>query len=125
MNNIFEIATREKYRYPYKGIISTEDLWDLPLESLDSIFKALNQKRKLAQEESLLYKKTSDDTALENKILIVRHIVTVKQEESRAKMEAKANKEKKEKLLAILADKEDEAYRNMSQEEIKKLIADM
>ena len=27
--NIFEIAAKEKYRYPYRGQITTEDLWDL------------------------------------------------------------------------------------------------
>lgn len=32
--NLFEIASREKYRFPYKGLISVEDLWDLTLPGL-------------------------------------------------------------------------------------------
>ena len=59
--NIFEVATRRKYRFPYKGNISVEDIWDLPVTALDSIFKALNVKAKQAQEESLLKSKTKED----------------------------------------------------------------
>ena len=29
MSNLFEIATRKEYRFPYKGIINIEDVWDL------------------------------------------------------------------------------------------------
>ena len=45
--NIFEMATRNKYRFPYKGMISVEDLWDLNQTQLDSIYKALNKEHTL------------------------------------------------------------------------------
>lgn len=42
--NMFEIATKNKYRYPFnKGLITTEDLWNLSLKDLDNIFKVLNK----------------------------------------------------------------------------------
>ena len=44
--NMFEIATRNKFRFPFKGVISTEDLWDLSVESLDNVFKTLNSEMK-------------------------------------------------------------------------------
>ena len=40
--NMFEIAARNKFRFPFKGMISTEDLWDLSVENLDNVFKTLN-----------------------------------------------------------------------------------
>ena len=43
---LFEIATRNKYRFPFKGWISTEDLWDLSVQNLDGIFKTLNKEFK-------------------------------------------------------------------------------
>ena len=40
MNALFVMATRGKYRFPFKGQISVEDLWDLSVKNLDSIFKS-------------------------------------------------------------------------------------
>ena len=44
LTNIFEAATRYKYRFPFKGMISVEDLWDLKLQDLDSVFKLLKNR---------------------------------------------------------------------------------
>lgn len=43
VENIFEFATRNKVRFSFKGLISVEDLWDLSLTNLDSIYKELNK----------------------------------------------------------------------------------
>lgn len=59
--NLFELATRCKYRFPYRGQITIEDLWDLRLADLDSVFKTLNAEVKKASEESLLKLKTKED----------------------------------------------------------------
>ena len=63
--NIFEYAVRNKVRFPFKGMISVEDLWDLSLTNLDSIYKTLNKQIKQNDEESLLSTKTNIDTELE------------------------------------------------------------
>ncbi len=123
--NIFEYAVRNKLRFPYRGSISAEDLWDLPLTALDGIFKSLNKDKKQSQEESLLETKSKENEALDVAIEIVKYVVTTKQAEAAAKTKARENKEKKEKLMAILANKEEEVYKNMSVEEIRKLIAEM
>lgn len=83
--NMFEIATRNKFRFPFKGMISTEDLWELSVENLDNVFKTLNSEMKKTKEESLLSTKSKDDEVLELKIEIVKHFVMVKQEEKRSK----------------------------------------
>ena len=74
ITNIFEAATKEKYRFPFKGMISVEDLWDLKQQ-------VLNKQKKQNDEESLLQVKTAEDQELDNKIQIVKHIVKFKQEE--------------------------------------------
>lgn len=88
---LFEIATRNKYRFPFKGWINTEDLWDLSVQNLDSIFKTLNKELKTTGEESLLGTKTTEQNELSNKIEIVKHIVSVKLED-KAKAQADANR---------------------------------
>ena len=39
--NIFEYATKNRLRFPYKGSQSVEDLWALSVEELDKLFKTL------------------------------------------------------------------------------------
>ena len=57
--NLFEVATRKQYRFPYKGNASVEDLWHLPLKELDAVFKILNAEAKKTEEESLLNTKSA------------------------------------------------------------------
>ena len=109
MANIFEYAVRNKIRFPFKGMISVEDLWDLSLTNLDSIYKTLNKQVKQSEEESLLVTKTSVDTELEVQIAIVKHIVSVKIAEQEAREQASAKKAQKQKIMSIIAAKEDEA----------------
>lgn len=123
--NIFEVATRHKYRFPYKGSISVEDLWDLPLTALDSIFKTLNAKAKQAQEESLLETKNKEDEETAIKIQIVRHIVGVKQAEAAAREKVKENREMKQRLLEIKASREDKRLESLSDEDLDKMISDL
>ena len=123
--NIFEVATRRKYRFPYKGNISVEDIWDLPVTALDSIFKALNVKAKQAQEESLLKSKTKEDEETAIKIQIIRYIVGVKQTEAAAIEKAKKNKEMKQRLLEIKATREDKRLEGLSDADLDKMIAEL
>ena len=125
MERMFEIATREKIRFPFKGVISVEELWDLDVKSLDAIFKTLSSQLKESKEESLLDVKSKQDCELENKIEIIKYIVSVKLEESSQRALAKEKKEQKQKLLEILSEKENESLMNMSLEEIKKKIAEL
>lgn len=123
--NMFEVATREKMRFPFKGTISVEDLWDLSVQNLDKVFKTLNSQRKEAQEESLLNMKSSEDERLETQIEIVKYIVNVKLEEQAARAKAAENTEKKQKIMALMAKKDDEAMENMSREELQKLLDEL
>lgn len=122
--NMFEIATRNKFRFPFKGVISTEDLWDLSVESLDNVFKTLNSEMKKTKEESLLSTKSKDDEVLELKIEIVKHIVAVKQEEKEARERKFLDRERNQKIMSIIAAKQNEQLHNMSVEELQKLLVE-
>ena len=106
-DNMFVIATKNKFRFPFKGMISVEDLWDLSLENLDSVYKTLNSQIKRAQEESLLNIKSKEDSVLEMKIKIIKYIVEYKQAEAAKRAAASENKAKRQRILEILAAKED------------------
>ena len=118
MENKFEIAIRNKYRFPYKGMITVEDLWDLNVTQLDSIFKTLNAQVKQEKEESLLTTKSVSETELDNKIAIIRYVVATKQAEAEKARKAKETKAETQKILEIIGRKQDAALENMSIEEL-------
>lgn len=124
MANLFEIATRAKYRFPYNGKISVEDLWDLTPAQLDTIYKTLNKNMKAKGEDSLLTEATVD-TTLTNMVEIVKHIFTVKRNEAEARKAAVENAEKKRRIMDALAKKQDEALNAASEEDLKKMLADL
>ena len=123
--NIFEYATREALRFPYKGMQSVEDLWKLSVRELDSIYKTLNKQVKQSEEESLLSTKVSVDTELEVQISIVKHIVSVKLAENEAAERASAKKAQKQKIMSIIATKENEALQNSSIDDLKKMLDEL
>jgi hypothetical protein len=122
---MFEKASRLKLRFEYRGISAVEDLWDLSVQALDAIYKALNAKVRLQKEESLLEAPTQADEILALKVAIVKHIVEVKLAEQKVREDATLKAKQKEKLLGILAEKQDEELRNMTPDQIKEMLNGM
>lgn len=133
MNNpnfvLFEMASQFKFRYPYKGMITTEDLWDLTPTQLDTVYKTLSKELKTLDGDSLIATKSVDDgvkaNELKNKIEIVKYIFASKQQAAELSRMAAANAAEKQKILGVLADMEDNALRNMSKEELLKRLAEL
>lgn len=123
--NIFEMASKLKFRFPYKGQISVEDLWDLTPAQLDTIYKALNKEVKQTQEESLLTTANTEDAELRAKIEIVKHIFTEKRLETASRLAAAEKAEKKRRILEILAEKQDASLQNMSEDDLRKMLEDL
>ena len=125
MSDMFEKAVKGKYRFPYKGQIAVEDLYDLPLGSLDTVFKTLNAEVQKTDEESLLQTKSAEDDILATKIEIVKYIFNEKLEEKKNRQEAAERKEKKQKIMQIIATKQYEALRNASVEDLQKMLDEL
>ena len=123
--NLFEVATRANYQFPFRGMINVIDLWDLSLTNLDSVFKALNAEAKKHEEESLLNVKSKEDEEISNKICIIKYIVSVKLAEKKAREDAKKNAEMKQRLLEIKAKRQDAALENMSDDELDRALAEL
>lgn len=130
--NLFEYATRNKLRFASsKGELSVEQLWDVPLRSsdgfnLDAIARGANKSFKDATEESFVQTtRTAAHTRLEMVLEVVKHVIAAKLgDEAAAKRRAEAKAEK-EKLLAILAEKQDGKLSELSEKELKKRIAEL
>lgn len=122
MEKMFEVAIRNKYRFPFKGQVSVEDLWDMAVGELDSVFKSLNAQVKQAKEESLLAVRSAEDTVLDTKIEIVKYIVGIKLEETAKMKQARERREQKQKIMAIMADKQEQELHGKSVDELQAML---
>ena len=127
---LFAHATREQFRFASSmGLLTVEDLWQLPLSSkpgfdLDSVAKQVNNTLKQMTEESFVAVTPAPGRkAQELHLEVVKAIIAVKMEENEAARNAKARADEKQKLLALLDDKNTEALKGLTADELKARIA--
>lgn len=128
---MFEKASRLKIRFvTTKGDLSVEDLWDLPLTSergvsLDGIARALNKKLKSTDDVSFVVNVAKVDELAQLQFDIAKHIIDVRVAEAKALSDKRAKKEKKDALLALIAEKEGDAMKGLPLEDLRKQLAEL
>ncbi len=130
--NVFEYAARHKLRFASaRGDLTAEQLWDVPLRSKDEfnlnlVAKMANEAVKVVSEENFVEAtKTAANTRAEVALEVVKHVIEYKlADEAKAKMRTE-NRAKKEKLLAVLAEKQDGKLSALSEKELKRQIEEL
>ena len=127
---MFEQASRTKLRFmTVKGAITVEDLWDLPLTGkgvcLDELEKAANRAVKADVEESYVAKKSTLNASDGLRLNILRHIIDYRLAQKERQAKQMENKAKKQKILAMIADKEDGALMDKSTDELKAMLDEL
>lgn len=134
--NMFEIAVRNKMRFETaKGLISVEDLWDLPMMaksptavSLDTVARKiaidLTEQEKL---NSFVAENGNEAVieALKLKLEIVKHVIAVRKKEAAEKREAAEKAAKRQKIKELIAQKEEDALSSLSKEELLEMLAEV
>lgn len=132
--SMFEQASSLKIRFDTtRGQVSVEDLWDLPLTSgtgkpnLDDIAKGIHRElRNSAETESFVTPASSaGNDELQLKFDLVKHVIGVRIAERDKAAEAAKRRENKQRILEIVAMKEDESLRGKSLEELKAMAEAM
>lgn len=128
--NIFERAARHQLRFKSSvGYVTTEDLFTLDLvhkskPNLNAIGIGIMDELKGMGEFSLVETKPNErKEELELQLEIVKHVIESKKKDIEAAQTRAETQEKRKKLLGILADKKDEAYKNMTPEQIEAELA--
>jgi len=120
---LFEKAVRQKLRFSsYKGTIGVEDLWDLSVEDLDTIYKNLNSQLKEIEEDSLLGTKSAQDKSLELKVDIIKYVVETKLEEKEKRKKQAEIARRKQKILEIMESKKEEQLKNKDLDELEEML---
>lgn len=120
---LFKLAAKEKYRFPFRGNISVEDLFDLTTSQLDVVYKELKSQVKESS-DSLLKEVSTEDKELKNKIEIVKTIFEDKVKEKQLKELALAEKQRKERIKELIAQKKDQDLADKSIEELEAMLGE-
>ena len=130
--SLFEQASRSKLRFEsQKGLLSTEDLWDLPLStsvgtkvSLDSIATDLYRKVQNAAPISFVGDSAPSAAAAKDTLAfeVVKAVIDVKKAENAARVAQQARQAQKARILELLGKKEDAELEGKSREELQALL---
>lgn len=128
--NIFEFATRNKLRFASsRGLLTVEQLWDVPLRSndefnLNAVARLASKACKdVAEDNFVETAKTPEHARLEATMEVVKYVIESKLGEETAAKRRAENKIEREKLLQILAEKQDGKLTALSEKELQRRIA--
>lgn len=129
---LFATASRLKLRFDTpQGPLSAEDLWDLPLKSrsgranLDDIAIGLDKAIKESGTTSFVDETTKENDELKLKFDIVLQVIGVRKEENVAAETKRANAEKKQQILGLIAQKENDALAGESIDKLRELASSL
>ena len=122
-------ALEKKWRFPSKrGVLSLEDLFDLPLTknngvNLDAVAIEINKQFQEKQGSTSFVQSTSENTAeinkLETMLEIVKTIIKQRQDENEAKLKRAELASKRKQLQELINQKQGEALASLSLEELQ------
>jgi hypothetical protein len=104
---------------------SVEDLWDLSLPVLDKLAVSYDEELAKSPRKSFITNDTPSNTELELKFNIVKEIITDKLKEKADREAAKNKAVEKARLTELLAKKQSEKLESLSEDEIKRRLAEL
>lgn len=120
---MYKRAIRYGYRYQTtKGLLTTEQLWQLSLTELDALAVNLDEKVTKVSKKSFLNSTSKKDEVDKDMFDIVIDIINTKIEERDAAKLAKDSKEHNQKIMSLIAEKEEGALKEKSIEELKSML---
>ena len=126
-NELFIKATRTKLRFSTnKGQLSTEDLFDLSLKSLDTVGQLIIAELKPGS-SSLLENPDPRVSAAsaenELRLEIIKFVIATKQEDNKAALAASLNRRQREFLMSLKEKRQIDAMESLTVEEIDAQLA--
>ena len=119
---MFKQASKMKLRFETsRGILSAEQLWDLKQSTLSTSIKHVKEILKKANDDDLAFLVDEQVVDVENQLRfdILKDVYLSKKKEAEERRNAANIKEHNEKILSIIADKQDDSLKDMSIEELQ------
>jgi endonuclease IV len=119
----YKSAAQQKLRYQTtKGLLNTEQLWDLSLNELDSLAVALETEHQQSGKKSFLAKTSAKDKTAKLKFDIVLDVLNTKSEEAQALKDAAEIKAHNSKIINLISEKQDESLRGKSVKQLEAML---
>jgi hypothetical protein len=120
---MYKQASQLKLRFSTtKGNLSVEQLWDLSLTDLDSLAVSLEEAYKNSKGKSFLVKTSTKDKTIKLMFDIALDVLTTKVEQQEALREAADIKAHNQKILSLIAKKQEGELEGKSVEELEKML---
>ena len=113
-----------------KGLLSVEDVWGLSLANLDASIRSLAPlvKKYQTEDSDLDFLSSNSDTKSEETSLlelsfeILKDVYLTKKEEANAKAKARETKEFNQKIMSLIAEKQESSLKDKSIEDLMAMI---
>ncbi len=129
MDKLYKQAAIKQWRYDsIKGQLTTEDLWIIPLDesetktpefSLDSVAVAFHDAISKKNTTSFTKSVNVENTELNDKLDLIKSIINDRLDIKKSASEAAVKAVKIKQLEALIADKKQEAIKNLSVEDLE------
>jgi len=104
---MYKEASKQRLRIATsKGLLSVEQLWDLPVDDLDSLAVSLNEAYNSSKGKSFITKRTTKDKFIKLQLDITLDILLTKVAEQEIKTQQREDKLHNEKIFSIIAEKQ-------------------
>ena len=118
---LFDDILVNKIRFEYKGLISLEDLYDLTSEELNELYKKYNKEY---TGEGLL-EESNENKTLKVKMDAIKHVFEYKEKMKKEHQEEIKLKQRKDKLVKVLEEKELQSLSKMSKEDLEDMLKNL
>lgn len=117
---MYKEASKLRLRFATtKGELSVEQLWDLPLDDLDTLAVSFEKAYKESKGKSFLVKKTVKDKILKLQFDIILDVLNTKVEAAEERAVANEKKAHNQKILGLIKRKKESELENLSIEDLE------
>lgn len=107
-----------------RGLLSVEQLFELSMTDIANAIKSVKKILKTTDDDELAFLESTKTVDVENQLRfnILKDVYLTKKEENETARVTLENKEFNQKILSIIADKEEDSLKGKSIEELKAMI---
>lgn len=122
---MYKEALQKKLRFKTnKGMITTEDLFDLSLQNLNTLAIMLDKKVNEAPKKSFIEELPTEENDDELRFNIVKDVISVKLKARKDNIDKVQKDAQKKRIAELIAKKQDEALEGKSIEELQAMLKD-